>query len=173
MTPSTGSICVLAHRDDLATVEEISRTLCRRTIVEPTDLPETPWSLASRSLVAVCDPTGGDGLADVVEAALRGVDVVLAAEVQPPARWIDALDRVSSILDWRDAPHVGLAPIDVTLLARLQRGETIADAAVACTVSERTASRRLLSVRAALDARSNAEAMIVFDAAVRPWVDRA
>ena len=74
--------------------------------------------------------------------------------------------------EWYDGPHPpptqGLDDSQMMLLLALSRGCTVAEAAEAGHLSERTAARRLAAARATLGCRSNVEAAL----AVRRRIER-
>ena len=74
--------------------------------------------------------------------------------------------------EWYDEPHPpptqGLDETQMMLLLALSRGCTVAEAADAGHLSERTAARRLAAARAMLGCRSNVEAAL----AVRQRIER-
>lgn len=103
-----------------------------------------------------------DEAALAVLAAVNGERLVLiaAAEREVIDRLCDDLRRLGT-LDHRVGTPAGpqLAPDERALLAHLVGGATLGAAAKALHISRRTADRRLAAARAALGARSTAEAV--------------
>lgn len=153
-----------------ATATEIATRLCGRRLVGVTELPSQPWMLGDEGLVIVID-LASDRPEAAVDATVRGVDVILSSATTPPVRVLDALDRVATVLDWREAPIVELAPSDVVLLHRLGQGSPLPAAAAAAGLSERTAHRRLAAARRRWRATTNANLLTRFGDAVAWWCE--
>jgi hypothetical protein len=171
VTAAPTAFAVLVHREQTATVERIAVLCCGRVVVDPSGLPAVPWLLTDRALAVVVDPaTHGDAVA--LDAAVRGIDVVVAVAEDTSPRLLDSLARASVVLDWRAAPLAGLTPTDVGLLHGLGEGRPLREVAAACGVSERTAHRRLAAIRARLGTATNAEAVTSMAEGVRVWAER-
>ena len=117
---------------------------------------------ASRDVVRAARVADPDDAARAVLAAVDGERLVLLATAERDVvdQLCDDLRRLGT-LDHRIGVPAGpvLSPEERALLAQLVGGATLGAAAKALHISRRTADRRLASARAALGARSTAEAV--------------
>ena len=110
-----------------------------------------------------------------VLAAVRGAGLVvtLTAREEVIEVLVDDLSRIGVVDYWPNDKAGPLRELSVEhwcLLELLAQGRTLADAAAILHLSRRTADRKLAAARAALGARSTAEAVLIMEAAmVEPW----
>lgn len=171
MTGASVTHAVVVRPAQVATVERIAALCCGRTVLAAPPLPPSPWLLSGDDLVLVVDRMI-DGDEAALEAAVRGVDVIVVLGDEAAPSLLDALARTAVVLDWRSAPHALVTPTDITLLHRVGRGGALKAMATECHISERTAVRRLAAVRSQFGTRSNAEASAVLARAVAGWAER-
>lgn len=171
MTPASVTHAVVVGPGQVATVERIAALCCGRQVVSAPPLPASPWLLSDDDLVLIVD-RAVDGDEAALDAAVRGVDVILVLDGEAAPSLLDALGRTAVVLDWRSAPHALVAPTDITLLHRVGQGVALKAMASECHISERTAVRRLAAVRSQFATRSNAEASAVLLRAVAHWAER-
>lgn len=137
-----------------------ARRLCPS--LRPVDaLPDEPYDLTGQGLVFPCVVESEAACAAVVESVARGVPaVVRIGSLDAPMRHrlIDDLDRVAAPTERRAA----ITDDQAVLLRALATGATLAQAAAAAGIGVRTANRRLVDARRALDASSNIEAATRF-----------
>jgi DNA-binding NarL/FixJ family response regulator len=126
---------------------------------------------AASGTVYVAEVSDSAGAQQAVLAALRGADLLLAftADDSVVDALIDDLHRLGNVV-YETAPEVALTADQVDLLRRLHAGESLGAAAASMHLSRRTADRRLAMARAALGARTTAEALV--EAASRGLLDQ-
>lgn len=171
MTGAAVTHAVVVGRAQVATVERIAALCCGRTVLAGPPLPASPWLLSGDELVLVVH-RAIDGDEAALDAAVRGVDVIVALDDEDAPSLLDALARTAVVLDWRSAPHALVTPTDITLLHRVGQGGALKAMASECHISERTAVRRLAAVRSQFATTSNAEASAVLARAVARWAER-
>jgi len=127
------------------------------------DLPDDPWDLRPSGVAAFGAVAESDA-AHVVRAASRCAVVVAALPADAP--WalsiLADLHRLGPVQVDRPAERPDALPLtgeQLELLALVAQGATSTEAAAQLYLSQRTAERRLASIRAALGVRSTAEAI--------------
>lgn len=117
-------------------------------------VPDEPFGLTGTTVAAVVDDAVTSSA--VLQALVRGADVVLRLDLPDAAGLLDALARIGDVC----APSAAALDREQwALLDLLARGNTAGEAARQIGMSLRTAHRRLGAARAALGAACNAEAI--------------
>lgn len=128
-------------------------------------LPNDPWNLTDRRWVRVAHLESDEDVADAVEAAVRGVGLVVAcADGDRRARLVDDLARLGpvDVVERGPDPFAALDDDQRALLAALADGSSLAGAAATIFMSQRTAERRVAAARKALGVRTTAEAVALY-----------
>jgi hypothetical protein len=142
-----------------------------RLVINGWQLPANPWDVAPHSVVVSGYLAGGSTETELVDAVVRGAGAIIGVppDVEPPARLVDALQRVTSVVEASECPTLMLDAAQVHLLVEIARGKNAAEAARSAHLSVRTAHRRIAEAREILGAGStNAAAAVVADA-LRFW----
>ena len=135
------------------------------------DLPETPWDLSGRRLVAVGSIDSEAEAEAALQALARGVGLVVTVGVTGDLRHrvLEDAHRLGDLhhveVDRTAIPD--LHEDDRRLLDALAAGQTVADAAREIHTSLRTANRRLAAIRAGFGVDTTAQAVTRW-AALRP-----
>lgn len=103
--------------------------------------------------------TGSAEAVTVLDAAMRGADLVVAVSLDPDARR-RFLDELARVADVRRPESPALDPQAVALLELLADGATTAGAARRLHLSTRSAYRQLAAAREVLGVRTNAQALL-------------
>ena len=134
-------------------------------LVELDGLPDTPWDLAGRHVLAVgrlCDRTDRDR---ALLAGVRGAHLVVDASGLAPelrTELLAELNRTGAV-EVLEGPEAGadagerFSPDVLAAVAHLAAGSSVADVAHRLSTSVRTLHRQLAGARAALGVATNAE----------------
>lgn len=143
-------------------VSEARRLAPGRTMVEA--LPATEvYELHDRNLVWAVVVVDEEGCSAVIEAILRGVDVVVRCDglsSDLATRFLDDLRRVGGSEAKPPGAVSQLDPDQRALLEALAAGATLSVAAAAQGMAVRSAHRRLSAARSALGVETTAEAVL-------------
>lgn len=127
-------------------------------------LPEEPWDLSDRHLVAA-GTIGSEADAEAaLQALARGVGLIVSIGVDGDLRHrvLEDLHRLGEVhqVEPVEAGLIDLDDDEGRLLDALSSGATVAGAADALHISLRTTNRRLARIRTRLGVSSTAEAVI-------------
>ena len=135
-----------------------------KTAIDVEHLPLAPWTL-NPTMIASLVVRNNDDAARAVIAASRGASVAVGIAPSLPqdarAELLDALARIGPVENLGTATVASEIETDEVMrdaLEVLAKGGTVADAAYAVHMSERTLHRRLSTLRTQLGVRSNTAA---------------
>lgn len=124
-------------------------------------LPETPWDLSDRKIVAAGSIDSESEASAALQALARGVglDVSIGIGGDLRHRVLEDLHRLGAVVDVgpTDVERFEVDDEERLLLDALSDGATVAQAAAALHLSLRTANRRLAGLRSRLGVNSTAE----------------
>jgi hypothetical protein len=134
-------------------------------------LPGAPWDLHPHAVVVTGSLARLGAEDELVAAVARGAGAVVAVPdpSAPPARLVDALQRMTTVVNASACGALDLDTTQVALLADLARGTSTHDAARGVHLSVRTAHRRLADARTTLGVTSTNCAIAKVVEAMRFW----
>lgn len=125
-------------------------------------LPDQPWNLAARRLICHGAIDVETTAVDAVTALTRGTGLAVSLAITGDLRFrlLEDLHQLGVVTEPDGVEDDGLDDDHRRLIGALVDGATVTDAARHLNMSRRTASRRLIEIRAAFGVESNAEAII-------------
>jgi hypothetical protein len=153
----------------LHTTRAIAR-VAGRHVTDTWRVPRAPWDLAPHGVVV----SGSLAQAHedcLVDAVVRGAGAIVALPTgaSAPTRLVDALQRITPVVDGTNCRTLELDVVQLQLLLELSRGANTAEAARSVHLSVRTAHRRIAEARETLGATSTNAAAVLVTEAVRFW----
>lgn len=124
-------------------------------------LPAQPWDLGTRQLICHGPITGDAEVVAAVTALTRGTGLAVSLDIVGDLRFrlLEDLHQLGIVVQPDVTEEDGLDHDHRLLIGALVEGVTVTDAARHLNMSRRTASRRLIEIRAAFGVESNAEAI--------------
>lgn len=156
-------ILVDASEDLQAAAEELRAS--GWTVRDRVELPERTWNVSGLRLVCTATIRTPRDAETALVAAARGAGLAVAvAEEALRERLFADLEHLGAVNLWhrRGDPLAALDREQRRLLKLLAEGVTLEEVAQALSYSRRTVNRRLAAIRAALGARTTAEALSYF-----------
>jgi DNA-binding NarL/FixJ family response regulator len=151
-------LVIVADGARAAAVADELRTAGWRTL-DGWDIPATEWRVEQHRLVCHGPVRDADEAEAALRAAVRGAGLVAALDDREPfaAAFFESLRRLGTVQLRDGAPVLG--PDLRRVLALVAGGASVAEVAALTHQSPRTVKRRLAAARAALGARTTAEAI--------------
>jgi hypothetical protein len=134
-------------------------------------LPGSPYDLSDKDLAWELTVDDEAAAVAALDAAARGVDLVLRIDLPPDVRatFLDDLGRVAHVRHTTGSkgpdPSAALSSEQRALLRQLSHGDTLDGAARRVGLSLRTATRRVAAARAALGVATTTEAVLALQRA--------